>query len=1408
MNSRLSAVIAVLLAGWTALPSHSQPTDPTPAAKAVLPPLPAEAAPAASPRRDAPKARDLPTLITRYFDGQIGRRLYIQVDKPLYKPGETIWFKTWDVQARSLNGASSPAITVELVSPKGATVLKKRLQVSNGVADNDFELPAEAQGGEYTLRAISADGQRVERGVIVSAYEAPRLKKKLEFVKKAYGAGDQVSATVEVKRPTGEALGGKLLNAVITVDGVELPRVKVTTAADGTALVKFDLPKNIAAGDGLLTLLVEDGGITESISKSIPLVLKKLAVGFFPEGGALVNGLQSRLYFEVKTPLGKPADVDGRIVDDLGNAVATFSTYKNGLGRIDFTPATGRSYRAEITRPVGVTEHYALPLANDQGCVLRSFDDLDGRAAALRVAIRCSEAQKVIVAATLRENLLDVAAVDAGTTPAVVYLKSKDDALQQASGAARVTLFNQELQPLAERLVFRNRRARLDVSIEPDKKAYTPRGQVALQITTKDPSGKVVPAELALAVVDDTVVSFADDKTAHLLSRLLLEAELPGKIEEPNFYLDLTEDKSALALDLLMGTRGYRRFEWTMVTTPPQAKTEFRMLERMAMQRIEKKGEPELRQRVDNVPPRPAAAPAKVLQAPAAPAALAPPPPPAEAQPALAAKPMPKRDQGFADAIQPGRAQGNVVAGKLEIAREQDQKPIAEDKDFARAEGKMKRAAIAQPEAWAPVRVFPVPAFQPNYAGPRDDFRETVFWAPSVKTDAQGKAKVSFVLSDAVTSFRVFGEGIGQGVAGRSEKVFKSSLPFSLAVKLPLEVSAGDQPLIPVTLSNDQDQALNVALDANFGALLLPGKSPGKGGKLAAGQRSSLFFPLDVTGVRGESKVRLAASAGGLNDEVVRNIPVVPVGFPQLIEKSGLIKGEVKHELDLQRAGKGSVQATLKVYTSPLSTMMSGLEGMLREPNGCFEQTSSTNYPNVMILHYLKQHDVADPALLEKSGKLLDSGYKKLAGYESPKKGYEWFGGDPGHEALTAYGLLQFADMKEVYGTVDPAMVARTSAWLKSRRDGKGGYLRDAKALDSFGRAAPEVTNAYITWALTLAGETGLEREIAQSQQLAETSNDAYLLALTSATLLQRKAGTPPSKAAAAAAAKLAKMQAASGAWSNADHSITRSGGSNLHIETTALAILALLQADGYQEEIRKGITWLQNNRSGFGQWGATQATVLALKAMTAYDAASRIAPRAGAVQLLLDGKVVREVAYEAGRREPILITDIDDLLPPGKHQLVLRSKSGDPLPYSLAVEYRTTEPASSRAAVVDLTTRLGKSTLKMGETVRLDAVISNKTQTGQPMTLARLGLPAGLTFQNWQLKELREKGQIAFFETRAREVILYFRDLKPGDVKKLGIDLVASVPGKYTGPASSAYLYYNDTDKSWAAPLVVNITP
>src|SRR5204863_2363961 len=107
---------------------------------------------------------------------------------------------------------------------------------------------------------------------------------------------------------------------------------------------------------------------------------------------------------------------------------------------------------------------------------------------------------------------------------------------------------------------------------------------------------------------------------------------------------------------------------------------------------------------------------------------------------------------------------------------------------------------------------------------------------------------------------------------------------------------------------------------------------------------------------------------------------------------------------------------------------------------------------NVMALQYMKTHTGVEPALVKKALDLLQRGYERLKAYECKDKGYEWFGGDPGHEALTAYGLMEFADMATVMD-VDREMVARTRAWLLSRRDGKGGFQRNSRALDSFGGA-------------------------------------------------------------------------------------------------------------------------------------------------------------------------------------------------------------------------------------------------------------------------------------------------------------------------------------------------------------------
>jgi alpha-2-macroglobulin-like protein len=1401
--------------------------------KVILPPVAAEAAPAQSPRLPVKDPEAFDVQLGQYFDGRQLHRIYVQVDKPIYKPGESVWLRAWDVRAKDLTATSNGTARYELVSPKGAVVIKKNVAVSAGYSTNDFELPEDVQGGEYIIRVVGASGSVGERPIIVSTYEPPRVQKKLEFVRKAYGVGDLVTATLELKRPTGEALANQNVAVVARVDGVELARTAARTDVYGAALVKVQMPATIDVGDGLLTVLVDDGGVTESISKAIPLVLRRMQLSFFPEGGTFVSDLESRVYFEAKTPLGKPADVSGDIIDDTGNTVSRFSSHKNGLGRFTLKPALGRTYRARITQPVGISEEIQLPLANKDGCVLRTYDDLDGQREEIPVSVRCTTDQRVGVAGFVREQLIDAAGVDVKAGSAsTIYLRGKNTR-SNAMGVARVTLFDANNTPIAERVVFRGRRNQLQVNVTGTSKTYSPRDAIELNIETRDTAGKPVAADVALSVVDDAVISFADDKTGHMLSRLFLEPELPEKVEEPNVFFDLKEETSALAMEMLMGTRGYRRFEWAQALMPQRAYAPSATAGARGM----REGEAEEFAPADMMEeaPRPKGGANKKVVAKPAPRDLAP-PPPAPAAPEGPAVPVPEPAKNAAPVVvaegrmkakeAPARARMGAVADKMDMAQEQevDERRPQQDRDdnagvdgdWAKAEGKAARRAgkdEAPPEmarqrmAMAPVRVFPAP----NYSGPppavRSDFRETLHWLPQVKTDSNGKASVKFFASDAVTSLRVFTEGVGGGLAGRQESVLSVKLPFSLVAKLPTEVSSGDRIDLPVTLTNETGNAVDVDLKGTFGNLLRikgdAGVSKSLQAQGQAGASASSFFALDVVGVQGKTPIALQAAGSGLRDEILRELNVVPRGFPMLQEFSGSVKDKVLQTVNVGETIAGTVDAYVRFYPSPTSTLLAGLEGMLREPSGCFEQTSSTNYPNVMITSYLQRNNIAAPDVQERASKLLQSGYRKLVGFETPQKGYEWFGGAPGHEALTAYGLLEFQDMQGVYDGVDSAMITRTAAWLKARRDGKGGYSRNDRALDSFGGASPEVTNGYITYALSEAKMAGdLQAEIAAQRAVATNTKDAYLLALAVNTLFN----VGETAAGKAAARALAAMQAADGSFSKADHSITRSGGENLVTETTALAIMGLIKSGEHKDVIRNAVKWMMEHRSSYGQWGATQATVLALQAFIRYAESTRATQGPGSVIVQINGKVVGNVSYQAGHKDPIVIDGLGKYLRDGANEVKLLVDGKDELPYTMGVEWRASKPNTSEKTVVDLAVKADKSSVKMGEAIRITATLTNKTQQGQPMTIARIGIPGGTNFQVWQLKKLKDDGVVDFWETRAREVIVYFRALAPGAIRTIPIDVIANVAGHYEAPASSAYLYYTDEHKVWTAPLVADI--
>ena len=203
---------------------------------------------------------------------------------------------------------------------------------------------------------------------------------------------------------------------------------------------------------------------------------------------------------------------------------------------------------------------------------------------------------------------------------------------------------------------------------------------------------------------------------------------------------------------------------------------------------------------------------------------------------------------------------------------------------------------------------------------------------------------------------------------------------------------------------------------------------------------------LHIDAAPGNASVVVDAHAGDFTDHVTRTLAIVPLGFPTAINKGGLVSRPRAWWHTNSQVPKsvvaGSIKTSAALYPTPLGNLATALQGLLQEPNGCFEQTTSTNYPLVMADQYFTTHTGVDPSLIARSNDLLDKGYARLASFECKNKGYEWFGEDPGHECLTAYGLLEFTDMSAVRN-IDPAMLQNTRTWLLARRDGKGGFTHE-----------------------------------------------------------------------------------------------------------------------------------------------------------------------------------------------------------------------------------------------------------------------------------------------------------------------------------------------------------------------------
>ena len=613
--------------------------------------------------------------------------------------------------------------------------------------------------------------------------------------------------------------------------------------------------------------------------------------------------------------------------------------------------------------------------------------------------------------------------------------------------------------------------------------------------------------------------------------------------------------------------------------------------------------------------------------------------------------------------------------------------------------------------------------------------------------------------------------------------------------------------------SGDHSGAVELLLETDA---VLQTEKPMATLSMEIGARKTETFSINVLdgAQTSDAMIRIAADAGDeLTDTVQRSVRVVPRGFPFTITSSGTLDASTNVGLELPDALiAGSASGRLQILPSPQSQLSAGMESILREPHGCFEQTSASNYPNVLAFHLMNLDGVVDKSMRLRTESLLRRGYRKLAQYECKSGGFEWFGIDPGHEALTAFGLMQFAEMSH-FINVDNKMMVRTRDWLLSRRDGKGGFHRNPRHLHSW--AVDHTVNAFVVWTLSETGRSlggtwkmaaELARELDRVQSVAEKSDDGYLIALSAAALWNSDRNLDAQKL----MNRLAGLQQSDGSITG-KQTVTQSGGISRTVETTALAVLCWASSEAHHRYAVDSVNWLMKNRRG-GGFGSTQATVLALKAISATHELMTGAD-GGDVRVLADGEVIDRIRWQGRPQEGVTWMMPEKLTrqmeSDSSIKLTLKSAQGIALPYTVEIRGNTDAPRSDDQCVIDLEVQFAErpdSKIRAGESIEVVATVRNKAAVGQPMTLAVVGLPGGTEPVIESLDKLRDSGEIDFYELRGRDVVLYWRTLAPNERKRIRFPVIAQVPGRYTAPPSRAYLYYTAEHKRWTAPLVAEI--
>lgn len=474
----------------------------------------------------------------------------------------------------------------------------------------------------------------------------------------------------------------------------------------------------------------------------------------------------------------------------------------------------------------------------------------------------------------------------------------------------------------------------------------------------------------------------------------------------------------------------------------------------------------------------------------------------------------------------------------------------------------------------------------------RSDFRDAIYWEPSVMTDANGYATVKMKFPDNLTTWRITSRVITPDTkVGQMTNTVITRKDLLVRMETPRFFQQNDEVTISTIIHNylGEDKQTKISLKADNLELL--GDSKEQVITIGKNEEKRIDWKVKVNEPNGIAKLTASALTNQESDAVEVKVPLQPHGLQlakyQAMDVAEPNKTEIKYIDIPQYTDLRSTKLTLNVDPSLASTMLTSLDELVGYPYGCVEQTMSRFLPTVIVANAFKDLNAPISEATQKDlPKMVEAGYNKLYSMQHYDGGWGWWENDQTHPFMTSYVIYGLALGQAAGYNVRKDVLSKGVASLKTQLA--------TKDIDP-------TTRAYMLYSLSYVETKDTKLFEDQFKILSDEKLNDYAIGLLS--MAAKNIGDKD--AAKLYNDKLLKnvqdLGTAGAYW----------GGEAWHyqwqddkVQTTAMAVKALIAGSqdlkDNSEILNKAIRWLMIQRQGGGWWN-TQSTAFIIYAMVDY---------------------------------------------------------------------------------------------------------------------------------------------------------------------------------------------------------------